>query len=54
VELSDVDSLEAAHDTPRPSKTKKNEEVHDVDNTFVRTASVSPDEGGDSEEIEGA
>jgi hypothetical protein len=54
VELSDVDSPEAAQDTPRPSKTKKPEEVHDVDNTSVRTASISPDEGGDGEEIEGA
>jgi len=33
---------------------KKLAEVQDIDNTFVRTASISPDEGGDGEEIEGA
>jgi hypothetical protein len=33
VELSDVDSLEVVHDTPRQSKTKKNEEAQDVHNT---------------------
>jgi hypothetical protein len=53
-ELSDVDSPEVVQDTPRPSKMKKLEEVHDVDNTSVRTASISPDEGGDGEEIKGA
>jgi hypothetical protein len=54
MELSDVDSPEAAQDTPGPSKTKKPAEVQDIDNTSVRTASISPDEGGDGEEIEGA
>jgi hypothetical protein len=53
-ELSDVDSSEAMKDTPEPSKIKNPEEVHDVDNTFVRTASISPDGGGDGEDIEGA
>jgi hypothetical protein len=52
-ELSDVDSPEAAQDTPGPSKTKKPEEVHDVDSASVRTASITPDEGDDGEEIEG-
>jgi hypothetical protein len=54
MDLSDVDSPEAAQNTPGPSKMKKPEEVHDVDKTFVRTASISPDEGGDGEEMEGA
>jgi hypothetical protein len=54
VELSDIDTLEAAQDTPIPSKMKKLEEVHDVDITSVRIASISPDERGDGEEIEGA
>jgi hypothetical protein len=54
VELSIVDILEAAPDTPGPSKTKKPKEVHDVDNTSLRTVSISPDEGGGGEEIEGA
>jgi hypothetical protein len=39
--------------TPGPSKTKKPEEVHEVDNVFVRTTSITPNEGGDGEEIEG-
>jgi hypothetical protein len=50
-ELSNVDSLEAAQDTPRPSKTKKPEEVQDVDNTSMKTASMSPEQGGVGEEI---
>jgi hypothetical protein len=54
MELSDVDSPEVAQDTPEPSKTKKTEEVHDVDSTYVRTPSISTDEGGDGKEIEGA
>ena len=40
-------------DTLGPSKTKKAEEVHDVENASIRTASISPDEGGDGEEVEG-
>jgi len=54
MELSNVDSLEAAQDTPGPSKTNNPEEVHDVDSSSVRNASISPNEGGDGEEIEGA
>jgi hypothetical protein len=53
MELSDIDSPETVSDTPGPSKTKKPEEVHDVDSASVRTASITPDEGGDGEEIEG-
>jgi uncharacterized sporulation protein YeaH/YhbH (DUF444 family) len=52
-EISDIESPETVPDTPGPSKTKKAEEVHDVDNASVRTASISPDEGGDGEEVEG-
>jgi hypothetical protein len=52
-ELSDIDSPEAAHDTPGPSKTKKNEEAQDVHSTSVKTASISPEQGGDDEEIDG-
>jgi hypothetical protein len=51
--FSDVDRLEATQDTPGPSKTKNPEEVHDMDNTFVRTASITPNEEDDGEEIEG-
>jgi hypothetical protein len=40
-------------DTAGPSKTKKPEEVHDVGSAFVRTTSITPDEGDDGKEIEG-
>jgi hypothetical protein len=53
-DLSDVDSPEAGLDTPGPSKMKKPVEVQDIDSTYVRIVSISPDEGGDGEEIEGA
>jgi hypothetical protein len=52
-EMSDIDSPEAAHDTPGPSKTKKNEEAQDVSSTSVKTASISPAQGGDGGEIDG-
>jgi hypothetical protein len=52
-ELSDVDSPEATQDTPGPSKTKKPEEVHDVDSPSVRTTSITLEEGDDGKEIEG-
>jgi hypothetical protein len=52
-ELSDIDSPEAAHDTPGPSKIKKTEEVHDLDNTSVKTASILAEKGGDGGEIDG-
>jgi hypothetical protein len=51
-ELFDIDSPETVPDTPGPSKTKKPEEVHEVDIASVRTASITPD-GGDGKEIEG-
>jgi hypothetical protein len=53
-ELSDVDSPETVLDTPGPSKMKKPEEFHKVDSTSIRTASITPDEAGDGEEVEGA
>lgn len=52
-ELSDIDSPKTVPDTPGPKKTKKLEELHEVDSAFVRTASITPDEGGDGKEIEG-
>jgi hypothetical protein len=36
-ELSDVDSPEVVHDTPGPSKTKKNEEAQDAHSTLAET-----------------
>ena len=53
-ELSDIDSPETIPDTLGPRKTKNPEEVQKVDSAYVRTASITPDEGGDGEEIEGA
>jgi hypothetical protein len=42
VEMSDIDSPKTALDTARPSKINKTEEVHDLDNASVKTASISP------------
>jgi hypothetical protein len=50
-DFSDVDSPEATQDTPGPSKTKKPEEVQDIDNTSMKTASMSLEKGGVGEEI---
>jgi hypothetical protein len=41
------------HDTPRQSKTKKNEEAKDVHNTSSQTPSISPEKEGDGGEIDG-
>jgi hypothetical protein len=53
VEISDVDSPEIVQDTPRPSKTKKFEDIQDLESTSVNTTSTSPEQGGDDEEIDG-
>jgi hypothetical protein len=61
VDISDINSPEAAQDTPGPSKTKKTkktketkktEEVQYVDSHSVRTTSVTPDEEGNDEDLE--
>jgi hypothetical protein len=52
-EISDIDSPETTQDTLGPSKTKKIEEVQDLDNSSVNTASISPEKGGDGGEIDG-
>jgi hypothetical protein len=52
-ELFDIDNPETVSNTPRPSKTKKPGEVHDVDSASVSTASITPNEEDDGEEIEG-
>jgi hypothetical protein len=54
VELFDVNNLKVVKDTLGPSKMKKLEEVHNVDSASVRTVSITPDEGDDGKEIEGA
>ena len=54
--ISDIDSPEAAQDTPGPSRKKKTkyakklEEVQDIDRRFVRTTSITPDEEGEESE----
>jgi hypothetical protein len=54
--MSDIDNPRTMQDTPRPNKTKKEkttkktEEVQDVDNLYVRMASITPDEEGVDEE----
>ena len=53
VEMSDLDSPKAAHDTPRPSKIKKTKEVHDLDSASVKTTSISAEQGGDGRDIDG-
>jgi hypothetical protein len=52
-EMSDIDSPEEVHDTPGPSKTKKNEDAQDVSSTSAKTTSISPEQGGDGREIDG-
>jgi hypothetical protein len=52
-EMSDLYSPEAAHDTPKPRKIKKTEEVHDLDSASMNTTSISVEKGGDGGEIDG-
>jgi hypothetical protein len=58
IEVSNIDSPEAAQNTPGPSKTKKtkhtkkDEEIQDVDNRSVRTTSITPEQGGNGEDLE--
>ena len=52
MEISDIDSLENAQDTPVPSRTKKTKEVQDLDSASVKTTSISPEKGGDGEELD--
>jgi hypothetical protein len=57
-EVSDIDSPEATQNTPGPSKTKKtkqtkkDEDIQDVDNRSVRTTSITPEQGGNGEDLE--
>ena len=53
MEMPDIESPEIMHDTPWPSKTKKNEEAQYVSSTSLKTASISPEQGGDGGEIDG-
>jgi hypothetical protein len=54
-DISDINNLKAAQDTPGPSKTrktKKPKEVQDVDSRSVRMDSITPDQGGNGEDLE--
>jgi hypothetical protein len=50
-EISDIDNPEIAQDTPGPTRTKKIEEVQELDIASVKTTSISPERGGDGEEL---
>jgi hypothetical protein len=50
-EISNIDSPKTMQDTPEPSRTKKTEEVQDLDNTSMKTASISLEKGGDGKEL---
>jgi hypothetical protein len=52
-EISDVVSHEAILDTPEPSKTKMDDEFHDIHSTSTKTTSISPMQGGGGEELGG-
>jgi hypothetical protein len=54
MDISNIDSLETVQDTPRPSRMKKIEEVQDLDSASMKNASISPEQGGDGGEIDGA
>jgi hypothetical protein len=54
--MSDTDSPETTdkeHDTPKPRKMKKTEEVQDLMSASGNTSFVSPNRGNDDEEING-
>jgi hypothetical protein len=51
--ISNIDSLEAAQDTPGPRKIKKTDEVQYLSSASMKISSMSPDQGGDGEEIDG-
>jgi hypothetical protein len=53
MEIFDIDSPEAVQDTPGPNKKKKTDEVQDLSSASVKTYSMSPEKGGDGEEING-
>jgi hypothetical protein len=51
MEISNIDSPETVQDTPRPSRKNKTEEVQELDSASVKTASISPEQGGDGKEL---
>jgi len=51
MEISDINIPETTQDTPGPRRTKKTEEVQELDNASMKTASISLEKGGDGEEL---
>jgi hypothetical protein len=51
--MSDEEIPEVMPDTPKPSRTKKDDEVEDIFSTSMKTASISPMQGGDGDELGG-
>jgi hypothetical protein len=49
LELDNPEATHKEHNTPGTSKRKKTEEVQDLSSASGKTASVSPDRGGDDE-----
>jgi hypothetical protein len=49
--MFDEESPEAMPDTPRPSRTKKDDEVEDVPSISTKTTSISPTQGGDGDKL---
>jgi hypothetical protein len=50
--ISNIDSPGTAQDTPEPTRTKKTEKVQGLASASVKTASISPEQGGDGEELD--
>jgi hypothetical protein len=53
VDMSNEESPEAMLDTPRPSRTKKDDEVEHVPIMSTKTTLISPAQGGDGDELGG-
>jgi hypothetical protein len=51
-DISNINSPETMQDTPRPRRTKKTEEVQELVNASVKTASISLEQGGDGEYLD--
>jgi hypothetical protein len=51
MEISNIDSPKKVQDTLRPSKTKKTEEVQELDSATVKNSSISPERGGDGKDF---
>jgi hypothetical protein len=52
-DMFDKEIPKAMLDTPRPSKTKKDDEVEDVPSTSTKTTSISSVQGGDGDKLVG-